>query len=52
MSEWLLDLRYGARMVIKRPGTSAIAIVALGLGIGLTTTMFSIVEGVIRGSCG
>ena len=47
MREWLQDLRYGARMILKRPGTSAIAIVALALGIGLTTTMFSIVEGVI-----
>ena len=47
MSEWLQDLRYGARMVVKRPGTAAIAIIALALGIGLTTTMFSIVEGVI-----
>ena len=47
MTEWLQDLRYGARMIVKRPGTSAIAIVALALGIGLTTTMFSIVEGVI-----
>jgi predicted permease len=47
MSEWLQDLRYGIRMVAKRPGTSAIAIVALALGIGLTTTMFSIVNGVL-----
>ena len=47
MREWLLDLRYGARMIVKRPGTSAIAIIALALGIGLTTTMFSIVEGVL-----
>jgi len=47
MREWLQDLRYGARMIVKRPGTSAIAIVAFALGIGLTTTMFSIVEGVI-----
>ena len=47
MREWLQDLRYGVRMILKRPGTSAIAIVALALGIGLTTTMFSIVQGVI-----
>jgi predicted permease len=32
-------------MLLKRPGTSALAIFALALGIGLTTTMFSIVEG-------
>src|SRR5262252_3939417 len=32
-------------MLLKRPGTSALAIFALALGIGLTTTMFSIVQG-------
>ncbi len=32
-------------MLLKRPGTSALAIIALALGIGLTTTMFSIVNG-------
>ena len=47
MTEWLKDVRYVVRMIAKRPGTSAIAIVALALGIGLTTTMFSIVQGVI-----
>ena len=47
MRDGLQDLRYGVRMIAKRPGTSAIAIVALALGIGLTTTMFSIVQGVI-----
>ncbi len=38
------DLRFGFRMLLKRPGTSALAITALALGIGLTTTMFSIVD--------
>ena len=47
MAEWLRDLHYGARMVLKRPGTSALAVFALALGIGLTTTMFSIIQGVI-----
>ena len=37
------NIRYGARMLVRRPGLSALAIVALALGIGLTTTMFSIV---------
>ncbi len=41
------DLRYAVRMILKRPGTSALAVVALALGIGLTTTMFSIVQGAI-----
>ena len=46
----LNDIRYGFRMLVKRPGLSSIAIIALALGIGLTTTMFGIVYGaVIRG---
>ena len=36
-----------ARHLLKRPGISALAVIALGLGIGLTTTMFSIVNGVV-----
>lgn len=44
MTDFLRDLRFGARMLAKRPGTSALAVVALALGIGLTTTMFSIVN--------
>jgi predicted permease len=47
MRSWLNDFRYGARMILKRPGTSGIAIVALALGIGLTAVMFSVVQGAI-----
>ena len=47
MSSLLADVRFGLRMIAKRPGTSALAILALALGIGLTTTMFSIVHGAI-----
>ncbi len=43
ISTLLSDIKYGARMLVKRPGLSATAILALALGIGLTTTMFSIV---------
>lgn len=43
----LNDIRYGFRMLAKRPGLSAIAVVALALGIGLTTTMFGIVYGAL-----
>jgi predicted permease len=35
------------RALLKRPGLSALAVIALGLGIGLTTTMFGIINGVI-----
>jgi predicted permease len=41
------DLRFAARSAFRQPGLSALAIVALALGIGLTTTMFSIVNGAI-----
>ena len=39
------DVRFGFRMLTKRPGTTTLAIIALALGIGLTTIMFSIVNG-------
>lgn len=39
------DLRHGFRMFVKTPALSLIAVVTFGLGIGLTTTIFSIVNG-------
>jgi predicted permease len=50
MSVFFTDLRYGFRMLIKHPGLAGIAITALALGIGLTTTMWSITwGGILRG---
>jgi ABC-type antimicrobial peptide transport system permease subunit len=43
----LRDIRYGFRSLIKSPGLTIVAIIALTFGIGLTTTMFSIVYGVM-----
>lgn len=39
------DVKFGIRMLFKSPIISAIAILAFALGIGLTTTVFSIVNG-------
>ena len=47
MSSFLRDLCHGARQLIRRPGFSAAAIASLALGIGLNTTLFSIVNGVL-----
>jgi putative ABC transport system permease protein len=41
----LRDLRYGARSLRKSPGLIVVATIALGVGIGLTATMWSIIYG-------
>ncbi|HSG01964.1 MAG TPA: ABC transporter permease [Vicinamibacterales bacterium] len=41
------DIRYAVRMLVKHPTLSVTAIVTFGLGIGLTTTVFSIVNGAL-----
>src|SRR5204863_6946299 len=38
------DLRYGARILLKRPALSAIAIVALALSIGANTAIYSAIN--------
>ncbi len=42
------DFVYAARGLSRAPGTAAIAVIALGMGIGLTTVMFSIVYGALH----
>lgn len=41
------DLRHGFRMVRLRPGFTAAAVLALGLGTGAATAVFSLLEGII-----
>src|SRR5215203_7098107 len=41
----LTDIRSGLRMLVKYPTLSVVAILTLGLGIGLSTTVFCVVNG-------
>ncbi len=47
MDTLLKDLRYALRWMARSPGFSAVAILSLGLGVGVNTAMFSVVDSLL-----
>ena len=47
METFIKDIRFGVRSLLKRRGFTSIAVLTLALGIGASTAIFSVVDGVL-----
>ena len=48
LEQVLQDLRFGARILTRSPGLSATAAILIALVVGINTTIFSMVNGIVR----
>src|ERR1035438_5641834 len=46
-SSFWQDVKYGVRMLARDPGFTAAMVIALALGIGVNTTVFTLVDAVL-----
>src|SRR3979409_857501 len=47
MDNFLKDIRFGARGLLKKPAFTFVAVITLAIGIGANTTIFSVVNGIL-----
>ncbi len=47
MNNFVRDIRYGIRSLLKAPGFTIFAVITLALGIGVNTAIFSVADAIL-----